>query len=344
MRIIAVLVVLLLAGCATPRGPGNDEEVRGVPFDETLPALAASFPGAAGAPTVVGLVWMPANETETVLVGVPGGCAGKETLGPRYVPGYSTAHRIAATGRAFVSVDLPGVNESAAAPGERGGEGAARALKAVADALRTGAYTVEGGAAAPSFERIVGFGQSCGAAITELAQGLHAPYDAVVAVAWANGGYHDDFQPCLDDGLCTPDLFYHPPSTDPRIWAHEWEDYNDTEPSTADPESDATQLGDFVVWQGCVPAPTGVTCAAAAGAEWPVGAAVLRQIAVPVLVVLGAEERLVAPTSEAEESARFASNDFDLVVVPATGHVMLMHTTLPETIEIVVAWLMERGL
>lgn len=154
------------ASSAAPNGPGRSEAAHGVPFDETLPALAASFPRAVGASSVAGVLWMPADETDVVVlgVGVAGGCGGQELLGPRDVPGHSMARRVAATGRAFVSVDVPGTNESAAPPGERGGEGAARAAKAVEDALRAGTYAVEKGGNAPAFQRVVGFGQSCGAA------------------------------------------------------------------------------------------------------------------------------------------------------------------------------------
>lgn len=343
-----VLVVVLVAGClggGSSRDSGGDGDARTTGpllgnVDESPVPQKAAFPGADGAPPVVGLLWRPEGKAEVVIVGVPGGCGAKETLGPREFPGYSTAHRFVATGRAFVSIDPPGVGESQALPGESGVEGVTRALKAVADALRSGSYKTDPGEPV-AFPQVVGFGTSCGAMVTEVAQGLHAPYDAIVATAWVNTGIHDDARPCFPS--CPPDIWFHPAGTDPRIMAKEWEGFNATEEPDADPTPNVAGLGDFVVWFGCAPGPDGLVCMDSEGVGTPARDRALAQVKVPVLVIVAAEDRLIAPTTEAEETSRFGTEDATFVSMPNTGHIIQLHLSLPATIAATDEWLADRG-
>lgn len=349
--VACMLVLPLLSGCLAdgpPRGPGDDGSgaasagpvIEEGP-DESSPPQKATFPGADGAPPVVGLLWLPQGEPSAVVVGVPGGCGAKDTLGPRDLPGYSTAHRFTATGRAFVSIDRPGVGESGALPGGNGIEGATRALKSVADALRSGTYATDPGEPI-AFARVVGFGTSCGAMVTEVAQGLHAPYDAIVATAWVNTGIHEDARPCFPS--CPPDVWFHAAGTDARIMAAEWDAFNATDAPNDEPLPDVVGLSDFVVWFGCAPGPDGLVCAESEGVGTPARERALAAVTVPILIVAAAEDRLIAPTTAAAETARFGSEDATFVAMANTGHVMLLHVSLPSTVATADEWLRARGL
>lgn len=112
---------------------------------------------------------------------------------PLSVPHYSFAIHHYDEGRATVAIDLPAYGESEADPDLVGMEDYAFVVAQIAQELRG------------RFEHIIGVGQSMGAGIIDVAQGLFRSFDAIVPAGWSHGGYSAEYKDTCGQFSC-PDI------------------------------------------------------------------------------------------------------------------------------------------
>jgi pimeloyl-ACP methyl ester carboxylesterase len=180
-------------GAAVPPDP--------VPFEIDVSAVAP-----AGADAIAGDVFVgdgglgTADRPLVLVVCVPGGGMTRRYFDLRVPPGlglgnYSMARHLAARGFVVVTVDPPGVGESAApddgyvlAP-DVVADVLAAAVAGVRDRLRAGSL----GPALPRIETVgsIGVGHSMGGLLTVHQQARHGSHDAIAVLGFAGGGLVD---------------------------------------------------------------------------------------------------------------------------------------------------------
>lgn len=344
MRWVAsvLLCMVCLAGCAGP----VDEPAASVAPDwatiETAAHVPASFPtlSLGGGPIdVAGYAWLPEDPVDSVVLLVHGFYGMATTVwGPSVVPGYSMVHRILDSGRAVVVIDRPSYGGTDAPPETQTHEDHAWVVSQVAGLLRDGGYDLDGGAG-PSFDSVTGIGHSYGGRTVMMAEGLHGGFDAIASVGWSHGGFPVEFQSCQNgsatcDGTVM-DLFLHRDNMDPRVEAA----FDNLTLEDTPPYIGAAALATMGCW-GCLhealvplhPAPD-VEDMAAAGVQ------------VPVMLLLGAEDRVVEASTQADEEAVFANaDDVTVTHLADTGHMVWHHRSHEEAFTTVLEWLDERNL
>ncbi|MGQ0535415.1 MAG: alpha/beta hydrolase, partial [Methanobacteriota archaeon] len=289
-----------------------------------MPGLNASFEvfwRGDGTTRVAATAWVPDGAT-TVLLAVHGSSGWHKRVewDLLTVPGYSLGAHEASVGRAFVSIDRPGVGES---PGTSppGGTYADDMLviHQVARALRAGTYAVEGGAPA-AFSNVVGIGHSRGAGLVVATQAHHGSFDAVVPAAGATlTGPGKAWRECYESGPCRDDPhqpweFFVLENADPRV------------------------VADVMDW-----APVSRADGPTRGLLGPESPTMMRSLVrVPVLFIYGAED-FTFDREAMEDAPRHFPNAprADMVMLEATGHNVFHHYTKDEAFTRLDAWLAE---
>jgi pimeloyl-ACP methyl ester carboxylesterase len=314
-------------------------------LDETLAPvrvrLSVTTP-LAGPTDVVGLLWVPPGGADTVIVCVHGSGGSKENWGPISAPGYSFAHRMTASGRAVLAIDLPGYGETRARSDQQSMEDFASAVDQVARTVRAGRYVAEG-APPRTFSHVVGNGLSIGALIVEIAQGAYGSFDGIIAAGWSEGGFSEAYKKCLYHLDCPPDPLsevWLVTNVEPAVTEY----LRSRAPNHLSPSGRTSAH----LWGGLVfvPGPHGGT---GEGAPLPSDAPQLetltRKIDRPVLLLFGAEDFTWDMAKVPEERARFAaSTSVRLELVAKTGHFVRWHQTNDDADRLVLAWLKANGM
>ena len=330
--VITLLLALILSGCFTdPKLPASGVEIRWeAEAAKEIEPLRASFQVVSLAGPlldVAALAWLPngTDATSTVLL-VHGSAGVKEKFGALPVPGYSVGSALAATGRAAFAIDRPWY-------GETGGNGLvgmdmgeqAFVAKQVADQLRSGAYTMDGGAKA--YDDVVGLGQSHGSLVVQLAQGLYAAFDGIVAASWPHGGFSPEYVRCDpqpgEAGCPTAENFtFWTSASDPVVVA-----------AIAALGEPVPPHDEALVWANCgqMADPT-LDCVARLDD-------VTRTITGPVLVLLGERDFYYRTDRFAEEGDSFPNAVVQVEVIPETGHSVFHHTNRNEVNGLATNWL-----
>jgi pimeloyl-ACP methyl ester carboxylesterase len=277
-----------------------------------------------------------------VIVCVHGSGGSKENWGPISAPGYSFAHKMTASGRAVLAIDLPGYGESRARSDEQRMEDFASAVDQVARAARTGHYVAEG-AGPRAFSHVVGNGLSIGALIVEIAQGAYGSFDAIIAAGWSEGGFSEAYRKCLYHLDCPPD-----PLSEVWLVANVEPAVTDYLHSRAPNHLSPSGRTSAHLWGGLVFAP-GPGGGSGEGVPLPADAPRLetltRKIDCPVLLLFGAEDFTWDMTKVPAERARFgASTPVRLEIVAGTGHFVRWHRSNDEADRLVLDWLRDNGI
>jgi pimeloyl-ACP methyl ester carboxylesterase len=267
---------------------------------------------------VAALEWIP-YRAKTVLLAVHGlGAVKENSWGQLVVPGYSFGEQEYEAGRATVAIDLPGAGESGGDPYLVGVEDHAYVLQQIAFMLRK------------RFEHVVGVGHSLGSLVIGVAQAVYelrlepnmlftAGFDAIIPTAYTHGRGDGCTGPTIRDTLFTS-------YADRRVV----EDFV----RRVRPPKETFAYG-VSMWGGgppqvpsAGPAPDDVTAA----------------VTVPVLLVVGAADCVLDPSTYSEEPSHYGSSDVTLVVLPRTGHAVFHHLNHADVERVVANWLTKHKL
>lgn len=306
---------------------------------------AVPWPGSELAVTLV----MPDDDRSgprTLALAFPGGgyARGYWDIQCPGLDGYSQAEHHAQRGWVFAAIDHLGVGESShPEPGELTLEVLAAANSAASrglvEGLRTGALV--DGLASVEIGQTIGMGQSMGGCLTIVAQGAHAPFDAIAVLGFSA---HHTVLPSPDGGVeiehvergNTAESTLARTSVDLNrrdvfAWAFHWDD---VEPTLLEAD-----LGSGYPARTGTPPPWGSnTVPPSAVAMLSPGVVSQEAAAIAAPVFVGVGERDVVPDPWSEPSAYRASRDITLVVVPRMAHMHNFAGTRRQLWERLQAW------
>jgi pimeloyl-ACP methyl ester carboxylesterase len=313
-RIAFVLVlaqsILALPAAATPAW--SDEGPRAIKTSYVVLSRT-------GLPVrIAALEWIP-YRAKTVLLAVHGlGAVKENSWGRLVVPGYSFGEHQYDAGRATVAIDLPGRGESGGDPYLAGVEDDAYVVQQIAFMLRR------------RFEHVVGVGHSLGSLVIGVAQAAYelrlepnmlftAGFDAIVPTAFTHGRGAGCPGPTIRETLFSS-------YADRRVVEDFVRQLRPPKETFAYPGS---------LWGG---GPAQVPNAGPAPDE------LTTAVTVPALIVVGASDCVLDPSTYAEEPSHYGSSDVKLIVVPRAGHAVLHHLNHSYVDRVIRTWLTKHKL
>lgn len=242
-------------------------------------------------------------------------------------PDYSTARYLAAGGHPVVTVDQLGYGSSDRPNGYTiSVEGLGDIARQVASQLRGGTYQAD---RTPAFPRVCLAGHSAGGEVARYEAGTFGDVDALIVMSMGNAATPESSQAFVDHvvPICATSDYVAPffGSDERRLEFFYRADEADPEIIGAD-----RRLANAV--------PSGELASVAAGPS----AAVVGDIAVPVLLVF-AEADAVVPVAEAQtEPARYErATSVTTLVVAGAGHTFPLHRNRQRAFDGIAAWLDE---
>jgi pimeloyl-ACP methyl ester carboxylesterase len=255
------------------------------------------------------------------------------------VPGYDWPNQMAKVGQVSLTIDMLGYGASGHPLGAFDCYGSqADVVHQIIGQLRNGTYQ-SGGGAAVKFARVVLVGHDVGGAIAQIEAYSYKDINGLVVATWADQGQ----TPLIIErflrasAVCTaggensqpggPGGYFfmeRPPEYQPDLF------YN------ADPAVIAAYL------QMREPNPCGYVSSTQLALDTDI--ARLGEIHVPVLLTIGAEDKIWTQDGWAQQKGRFTgSTDVTAVSLPNTGHYLMLERTAPEFRKLLSNWLTKRG-
>ncbi|TMM02301.1 MAG: alpha/beta hydrolase [Actinobacteria bacterium] len=256
------------------------------------------------------------------------------------IPAYDWPLQMAKLGYVSLTIDMLGYGTSGHPQGNNSCYGSqADVTHQIIEELRSGEYQTADGTAAPSFTRIALVGHDVGGAFAQIEAYSYKDIDGLIVVTWADQGQTplilerslragtvcsaggQDAQPGGPGGYFfmerpaeyRPDLFYN---ADPAVIA---------------------AYGQLREPNPCGYEPTTLEAIA-------VDLARLGEIHVPVLLAIGAKDKIWTQDGWAQQKGHFTgSNDVTAVSLPDTGHYPMLERTAPKFRTIVANWLNGHG-
>lgn len=348
--IVALLIIPALAGCLTPDALETEDPADPAGLlddvDESAPHVQATFrvqTRAGGEVDVAGAMW-EARDADAVVLLIHGSGGGRMGLfGPLTAPGYSVAHMLTTSGRTAVAIDLPGYGDTPGMDGLVGLEDYAFVIDQVADALRSGDYVTGPAADARAHDTVVGSGISMGGLLTDMTQGLFASFDGIVPTAWSHGRFSDEADRCwsytTDD--CPEDWqvwMLHFDNVDPAV-IDAWEEEYDGSPM---PFTVGASFGVWTACAGCWVYELRPLDDARPASLRPDNQVTTR-IDVPVLNILGDEDFYYEGEDQHQQGEHYPNADFELLLLPDTGHAVFHHLNHREVHRAVLEWMDRHG-
>lgn len=329
-KVLALPLVagILLAGCLAPLL--DDDEVAPEPFEVSFGSIPVG-PETIG---LSGLAWLPEEGARTAIVLIHGFSGVKEnyfdTLPEK---GYSIGANLASMGYGAIAIDLPGYGKSGGvrmggdAEVGYGIEAQAEAVDAVAQQLRTGSGSL------PAFDHVVGLGISMGGLVVDAAQGLHGSFDAIIPISAPHSGLQSMFVACAAGSLQGCDDYESP--------------NDDFVMSNADPDVVAAMIAGYenphAVNLASIVAYAGVDCGDAC--MFTPQSQNSLSIGVPVLSILGAEDRIFNVKNTLHESLFYPNSpDAQERRLANTGHVATHHLNHQDVLGAIANWLVNQSL
>ena len=282
--------------------------------------------------TVRGHLTRPAAASGAVAVYLPGLDTGEWNWRLTAVPGYDWSLEMARAGETSLTLDPLGYGASGHPPGSAICYGSqADVVHQVVSELRAGRYEA-GRAAPPHFRRVVLVGHDAGGAFAQIEAYSYRDVDALVVATWADQGQ----TPLLLEranragAVCAAGgggYFYMERPAEYRA-----DLFDDVDPS---------------VFQAFLrlrePNPCGeMSTALAAIATDRVR---VREIRVPVLLAIGADDKIFTRAGWAQQRGLYAgSRDVTAVSLAGTGHYPMLERSAPRFRALVAGWLDRRGL
>jgi pimeloyl-ACP methyl ester carboxylesterase len=250
------------------------------------------------------------------------------------VPGYDWVAGLADRGIASVSVDRLGYGASSHPPGTQtcmGGQ--ADIAHQMVQALRTGAYSMDGGPAI-GFSKVVLAGHSAGGGIAQVEAYSFHDVDGLMVFSWADsdqspqvlGAFAQTGGVCLSGGK--PPGYAPLGQSDDEFKALMFHNADPAVESAATAMRNPDPCGD----DGSIPT------------EIVVDHMQVPSIKLPVLLVIGANDAIFPPPAlDHQKSLYTGTGDLTAVSVPDTGHAVTLELSAPSTLATVASWLCARG-
>lgn len=252
------------------------------------------------------------------------------------VAGYDWPARMAAAGDASLTIDMLGYGASGRPSGDFACYGSqADVVHQLVASLRSGRYHLDGGAPV-AFDHVVLIGHDVGGAIAQIEAYSYRDVDALVVATWADQGQ----TPLLDEraarasAVCTgggdpaqPTYFFMERDDEYRA-----DLFYDADPAVVAAFGRLRERNPCGYMSSALPAIA-------------TDVARLREIHVPVLLAIGANDKIFTQAGwEQERNWYSGSRDVTAVSLPGTGHYPMLERTAPRFRALVAAWLARRGL
>jgi pimeloyl-ACP methyl ester carboxylesterase len=246
----------------------------------------------------------------------------------RDVPGYDLAGELARRGHTSVVIDRIGYGPSSHPDGRELCTGAeADMLHQVVQHLRSGDY---GG---PSFQRVALAGHSAGGLLAQIEAYTFHDVDALAVLSYEDQG----FTPLLLTELgrhaarCATAASGYAPTFDDRTDAVAPAD--NTAAALFSQNADPRVVADVIAVHPADPCGENPLPYIASD---PVE---LASVTVPVLLVYGADDALLDPALAPVQASHFGSRDVHTLIIPRTGHLLMLERTTPVFRSALSTWL-----
>jgi pimeloyl-ACP methyl ester carboxylesterase len=255
------------------------------------------------------------------------------------VAGYDYPVELAKLGQASLTIDLIGYGASGHPQGNYSCYGSqADVAHQVIQQLRSGAYQLVGGASI-RFSRIALVGHDVGGAFAQIEAYSYHDIDALIVLSWADQGQTPFlFERSLRAGLVCMrgGESAYPGGPGGYFYIERPDEYG----------PDLFYNFDPAVLAAVVRLRERNPCGYEATAPLAVGTDLVRlgQIHVPVLLAIGAEDKVWTQDGWAQQRQHFTgTNDVTAVRLANTGHFVMLERTAPRLRALVASWLAQRG-